>query len=340
MSTHQQAQDTTPEAKFVRPLPGPLAARVQAANQMIDAMRAPQEAPQEPPQEVAQEVPQEAQPPAQEVTQEAQPPAPKPDVSVEDWKARYESMRGRVRAYERQITEQTDALHRLANEVADLKAARTAPSEPAPEYLTEDERREYGSEFLSVVAKRAREAFDPIAQKYEEEIRRLNTEIENLKAISKTSALDKMYSYLNETVPDWRALNKNEDFLNWLERPDMFSGQTRMSMLKKAEAQNDAVRVAAFFKGYLQEAAAVAPQKQVPTEPVKKQVSLEKLAAPGRPMTAAPGRPADQPTTISRAQISQFYADKAAGKFRGKEREADAFEREIFEANRDGRIVN
>ena len=77
--------------------------------------------------------------------------------------------------------------------------------------------------------------------------------------------------------------------------------------------------------------------RPAPAQPPAGKVPLEAFAAPGRAKTAAATAPAEKPI-ITRAQIATFYADKAAGKYRGKEAEADRLERMIFEAQRDGRI--
>jgi hypothetical protein len=111
-------------------------------------------------------------------------------------------------------------------------------------------------------------------------------------------------------------------------------------MLKEAYGRNDSARVANFFKGFLSEEAAVAPAdgdrgRSDQIAPAK--MSLEEFAAPGRAKTAAASAPAEKPT-FTRDQIAQFYRDSATGKYRGKETEMNRIERQIFDAERDGRI--
>jgi hypothetical protein len=135
-------------------------------------------------------------------------------------------------------------------------------------------------------------------------------------------------------------LNSNSDFLDWLRLPDPYSGAIRHDMLKAAYAQGDARRVLAFFNGFLAEEAVVAPAGQEPDVSVTKvpKVPLASLAAPGRAKTAASASaPAEKPI-ITRSQIAAFYADLAAGKYRGRDAEKNKAEAIIFEAQRDGRI--
>lgn len=120
----------------------------------------------------------------------------------------------------------------------------------------------------------------------------------------------------------------------------MFSGAIRHELLTAAYEQNNAPRVLAFFKGFLSEEAALAPNSQ--GEPDRgvtpEKIPLESLAAPGRAKTAAaPGAPAEKPT-FTRAEIATFYADCARGKFRGRDAERNRIEAQIFEAEREGRI--
>ena len=147
---------------------------------------------------------------------------------------------------------------------------------------------------------------------------------------------------MNEQLPNWREVNVNPEFLNWLKLPDPYSGAIRHDLLKAAHERNDAPRTLAFFKGFLAEEAATTPAERGPDLPdgasVQQKVSLESLAAPGRAKTAAAtSAPAEKPS-FTRAQISKFYADSAAGRYRGKEAEKDRIERQIFEAEREGRI--
>ena len=108
----------------------------------------------------------------------------------------------------------------------------------------------------------------------------------------------------------------------------------------RAFERNDTPRVQAFFTGFLAEEAALDPASGETgrTEAPANKVSLENLAAPGRAKSAAAtNAPAEKPI-FTRAQIAKFYADAAAGKFKGRDAERDRLERQIFEAEREGRI--
>jgi hypothetical protein len=64
---------------------------------------------------------------------------------------------------------------------------------------------------------------------------------------------------------------------------------------------------------------------------------LEDFAAPGRARSAPQTTPPEKPF-YSQASIAKFYADKLAGKFRGREAEVAQVEADIFQAQHEGRI--
>ena len=138
--------------------------------------------------------------------------------------------------------------------------------------------------------------------------------------------------------------------MQWLALPDTYSGAIRHNLLKAAWERNDTPRAAAFFQGFLAEEAAVDPAARPPNgsrvpdvalnggQRSNGKVPLETFAAPGRAKSAAE-TPAEKPL-ISRSQISAFYAQCSAGKFRGNEAERVRLEKMIFDAQAEGRIVN
>ena len=117
------------------------------------------------------------------------------------------------------------------------------------------------------------------------------------------------------------------------------TGITRQTYLADARNSLDLRRVVSVFNTWKREtgvAPSVATQQQS-TQPSN--VSrLEKQIAPGRTnaATSAPSPKAEKLWTG--ADIAKFYDDRRNGKFKGREAEANAMVRDIFLAQRDGRI--
>jgi hypothetical protein len=251
-----------------------------------------------------------------------------------------------------------------------MQSAQHAPQpEPTPapagafdinSILSEDERKEWG-EVLPVIEKVARGMVAPLQQELQSRIGQVNQQVENVQSRvvlndrqKMLSTLDDPNNQINKTGrpfgPDggstWRDINRDDEFVGWLQYPDPLSGQKRHDMLNEAFQANDASRVAAFFANFLREVAAVAPQAQPqPGSAPNPQGNgaappLEAYAAPGRARTAAPpSGPAETVEIITTGDVSQFFAQKVAGKFKGRESEAEAFEKKIFAAENAGRLL-
>ena len=271
-----------------------------------------------------------------------------PDPDDESWEHKYKSVHGRYVRSQEQVRQLTEQVQNLQGIIATMQATTPAPSasnENIPELdpeslITDDERADYGEDFLKVVGKRARQEVAPVINAYKQEIAQLKQQLEGFTGFVKQDSQQKLLSKLDERLPNWREVNTNQEFLDWLGLPDPYSGAIRHDMLKAAYAQGDAHRVLAFFNGFLAEEAAVAPATSEPDPSVTRvpKVPLEKLAAPGRAKTAAASpAPAEKPI-ITRAQVAAFYADVAAGKYRGRDDAKNKAETEIFAAQREGRI--
>jgi hypothetical protein len=282
----------------------------------------------------------EAPPATPMATPEVTPPKPD-DVTFEH---KYNSMKGRHDRLVAQVQAMSGTIANLERVIATMQPATPVPATPelAPERLiTTEEEADYGADLLKVVGKKAKDELNPELNALKSKITDLEGRISNVGGYVAKSARESMESSLDEQCPTWREVNFMPEFKEWLQLPDLYSGAIRHSLLKAAYEQNNTPRTLAFFKGFLAEEAATAPAGQQPdlsaAPPAPAKVSLESLAAPGRAKTAAATTPTEKPT-FTRPDIAKFYVDVRAGKYRGKEAEKDAFERQIFAAQAEGRI--
>lgn len=262
----------------------------------------------------------------------------------QSWEHRYKSMKGRYDRAAEQLRALSEQVSSLQSVISTMQATKAAPSSDEAEaaierLITPEEENDYGPEFLKVVGKKAKEELLPLIKKYEAKIAQLEGQLQGVGGKIAQDARQQMLEQLEAKVPNWRDINRDETFLQWLQLPDTYSGAIRHELLKAAYERNDTPRVAAFFTGFLAEEAALAPEggETGRSEPPAK-MSLEKLAAPGRAKSAAAtSAPAEKPI-FTRAQIAKFYAEATAGKYRGREAERDRLEAQIFSAEREGRI--
>jgi hypothetical protein len=268
----------------------------------------------------------------------------------ENWEHRYNSMKGR---FEREQTEtrrlagEISNLHRLLSEMqASGAGAQSSADTQFERLVTPEEENDYGKEFLNVMGKKAKEELTPEIAQLKAHISQLESRLQGVTGAVVQDAREKMYSTLDNSVPTWRDINSNPEFLSWLNLPDAYSGAIRKELLNAAFNRNDANRVAAFFKGFISDEAATNPAfagagSEVTyagnAQEAPKKTPLEAFAAPGRAKTAAANAPAEKPF-FTREQISQFYSAKSRGAYRGREEEMNRIEGQIFAAQREGRI--
>jgi hypothetical protein len=295
--------------------------------------------------------------PAQEESEAAPNPQPQQQIphNEDSWERKFNAMKGRWETTSQQLQQQNQQIANLQNVIASMQTQQSQPVQQeqstqreVESTLTQEEREQYGDEFLNVVAKKANEIVGPLKRELEGKLKQLDQQLGNVGQHVDQTAKERMLSTLDQQIPTWREINNNPEFVSWLQLPDTYSGSIRHELLTAAFNRNNTARVAAFFNGFLAEEAATAPQGQTRPETASlgsdqdtqpSRPSLETLAAPGRAKSAAAHAPAEKPI-FKRAQIAAFYTDVAAGKWAGREKQKEKLEAQIFEAQQDGRIRN
>lgn len=284
-------------------------------------------------------------PPADgQVTAPVTPPTPPAAPEGGDnWEHKFKSQQGRIAALNQQNRQMQDQLVQMSDQlIAAMKKIEAATAAPPPrqKLVTAEDEQTYGSDFIDVARRAAKEELNP-------EVSALTTQVQELKQTIQKSSRDQLYQTLDSYVPDWKEINRHPVFFRWLALRDPISGAIRKQLLDGAFQAADAARVVAIFQGFLAEdaasrpaapaappppAAGVQPPARVPA------VELAALAAPGRARSAPASGAAVEKPIYSHAQIAQFYRDSAAGAFAGREAEKAAIEADIFAAQREGRV--
>lgn len=288
------------------------------------------------------------------------PPQPPSPQTPEDWEHQFKSLKGRYdRETEdkRRLSQQVIDMQRLmahmgppplpANSQSEGSGVRFPVAPPPPgRWVKPKEVSEYGEELMDVVGRRAVEVYEPTLQQVLSELQQVKRQIGGVQNTVAYDAQVQMYRDLAKEVPNWETINNHPAFLNWLDQIDPISRQTRRSFLNAAHNSNQTGQVVDIFKGFISDVAARSPSNGAGQGPGNgagyapastPQFDLMQFAAPGRAKTGQTTVPPEKPI-YSRADINQFYRDKTSGKFVGREAEADAFERQLFEAGNEGRI--
>lgn len=299
----------------------------------------------ETPPEEPTEVMQAEETPSAEVVQE-QPvtapteaePAPKPET---DWEQRYKTLQGKYNAemprMNAQIKDLQEVISQLQKPPATPEPVR--PSDiPQQKLVTDSDIEDYGEEFIDVVRRVAKQEYDPVIQRLEKENQQLRSQVGGVTSGLQQNARERLLSSLEARVPDWREINNSDDFIEWLSHYDPFSGQKRHDLLLSAFEENNEARTIAFFEGYRNENAAVAPQAEPPRKTVPS-VDMEKLVAPGQVRNTGNVRAQEGSAKVwTHDEINRFYADVVAGRYRGKEKDKRRMEADIIRAGRENRI--
>jgi len=163
---------------------------------------------------------------------------------------------------------------------------------------------------------------------FDERDRRIESGFEKLKQESDLEADRRFWREMDRDFPQWRKLNKNPEFLAWLDDPEPYSGITKQELLERARQNHDSVKAIQFFKDYLKLKQSTSPP--LPATPTKDDLS-EQVGIPRGSRGTPPRTP--QPT-VTREDLRKFYEDVRRGKWKGREDEKGKEEQRLISALR------
>lgn len=254
-----------------------------------------------------------------------EPPTPRPIIDSppppqeDSWEHRFKVLQGKYNAevprFAHENKDLKGRLQSLEDQLEEMKNVKP------PELLVRPEEIEQYGEGLIDVARRV--AREELASK-DAMIAKLKTEIDSVKSVQSHVVQDSFFRSLTEMVPDWEALNADANFLNWLDGVDDLTGETRQSLLGRAEQQRDPVRAAKFFNTFKKTSQSWAAQSAA---------SMEQQIVP--PTNQAPSTPQSK-KIWTRAEITIFYDRVRRGTI--TDADAIAIEADIASASVEGRI--
>ena len=298
----------------------------------------------------------QAQPtPAPQTPQPVQPQNP------EDWEHQFKSLKGRYERdaeEKRRLTQQNIDLQRLMAQISPPAPASegsgvrfNAAPPPPGRYVKPKEIEEYSPELMDIVGRRAQEVYEPVINQLLGELQQVKRQVGGVQNTVVFDARVKMYDDLAREVPHWDQINNSPQFAQWLDQIDPVSRQPRRSFLNAAHNSNTTGQVVDIFRSFLSTLAPSNPagNGSVPgngaggysqSSPAAStpQLDLMALAAPGRAKTGQTNVPPEKPI-FNATDIQQFYRDKTAGKYAGREDEMARIEAALFEAGREGRVI-
>jgi hypothetical protein len=272
------------------------------------------------------------------------------DDNSDTYAQRWRSLQGTYNATVRQKTAMEQRINQLEELLATLsrqapQAAQTTQAPAATQAptraVTDKDVEEYG-ESIDVMRRVSSEVLYPVMDRLgqlESALQQMQaTVVPQVTAVSQrqqVSAEQQFWSDLSTYVPNWQEINGNDSFQNWLLDTDALTGNTRQAYLEQAQQGLDAYRVSAFFRTWLESSGQASVAQTTQPSPVTNE--LERQVAPGRTRGSAAPQGSQQ-KNYSPTDIKKFYDDVRTGKFKGRDQERSRTERDIFSAQREGRI--
>lgn len=327
----------------------------------------------EPASDPAQPAQEPAPAPAAASSEPASEPASDPAPKREDWKQKYNVLKGKYDAevprLSAELRESRTAIAGLQEQVTNLnvtlaavKEVQKEPPAPAPKpVLTPEEIDNFGPDLIDVIERKAQEVADRMIAdrigKVESSVKQVSENVASTQKSVAESARERLYTRLDDEVAGWETINKQPAFVDWLRVADDFSGQPRGALLRAAFERNDADRVVKIFKSFQAENVGDEndPDPSAPTgddpaptgddpAPAGSQQGLDELVAPGTPKTGSSDaqQESGKGRIWTQSDIRAFYTRKnelikARPNAELPEDMLQA-ERDIFVAQREGRV--
>jgi hypothetical protein len=174
-------------------------------------------------------------------------------------------------------------------------------------YLTRDDFYNYGTDLIDFTQRAAAQAVAPHLQALDQQNAVLRQQVAE-------QTRKAMHQQIEAAVPNWREIDSDPRWYQWLGETDPFTGAMRQQVLDDAIAAGSASRVLAFFNTFQAQHGGAA------------------RGSPGRPRSAS-----SQQQVYTRGQIKQLHELHRRGKLQGAE--WDRLEQDIIAAAREGRVV-
>lgn len=263
----------------------------------------------------------------------AAPVAPPKESTPEYWEHRFKTLQGISNAeksrYTETISNLTERLGALETQL--VKTEKQIPRKfDLRKYFSEEEIENLDERQLEAAVRGAvSEMEEGIDAKIKAHVAPLDARLKQADQKLADERIELFWTRLEASVPNWKDINNDKGFHEWLSQEDYLTGRERQAALTEAESNYDAKRVVNIFKAFQSEKAALKPpapdlsRKVVPT-------------SEGQPPINVDGREA---VVIRRSEIRKFYNDQRAGKYRGRMDEVQKMERKISLALSSGKVL-
>lgn len=257
------------------------------------------------------------------------PASTKPEAENDDalyWQHRFNVLQGKYNSETKALREESNELKRqMADKdqrISELEQqTATADKSGVSDDQLEQFRQEFGEDLVTFVERMVTQRAAPAPQPDDSKVQNLDERLSRFEQEQQQDAQARFWVALERAVPTYREVNADPEFHQFLAQFDPSTGKQRQQVLTEAQQALDAKGVADIFALYLNQTPAAKPG--IPDEQVEPRTTRATDAPQGK-------------RRWSRAEISQFYRDKTAGRYGADE--AERLEADIFAAQQEGRV--
>lgn len=262
--------------------------------------------------------------------EEAQPAKPAENEPKDEdalyWQHRFQVLQGKYNSELPALRqENTELKQKIAEQEQRITELEAKPQGGDNSGVSDDQlaqfKASFGEDLVDFVARMVQQN-TPAPKADTGNTRELQERLERLESEKREDAEARFWVALEQAVPTFREINSEPKFHQFLAQFDSQTGKQRQQALTEAQQALNAKGVADVFRAYLNQSAQ-SPAPKVPEESVEPRTTRA---------TSAP----EAKKVWSRAEISQFYRDKTAGRVSAAE--AERLEADIFAAQQEGRV--
>ena len=252
-----------------------------------------------------------------ELTKPQTPPEPAPpparEESVDYWKSRFETMRGKfdaeVPALHQQLKEQSSQLQKLMDKLND----QPTPERKEEALVSDEDRSEYGEDYVNFIERvssnAALRAATQMAETLRKEFSAVREQIGQVADHVVKTDVDKFWDSVMSLVPNWKQIDSDPRWFDWLETSPDFTEETYRDLAGKAIAKRNAEKIAKLVKVW--EAEMGLSTAPTPIEPAKSELAGQ--VAPSSSKSSAPASPG--PRMWTKAEYEAAYDPRNVARY-------------------------
>ena len=214
--------------------------------------------------------------------EEAKPADTSPTDVEDDFKQKYNTLRGKYDAevprLHQQVRELTTKLDQLSKQLTKKPAEPTKAKEKVS-YVTDADRAEFGEELIDVQRRVAKEVAQDYEDRFEQQEAIIRELQERLQKTGNEVGEMNFATRLHRLVPDFPEVDNDERWVAWLNEYDPMLRDQRRVLAQEAFNKGDAEAVAHYVKLFKQTIAE--PEVEAPAR-ANRQKELEKQVTPNR----------------------------------------------------------